>query len=38
MSGADCYISGPPEMIKVVSAALRAHGVNSERIRIDAWE
>jgi ferredoxin-NADP reductase len=38
MTGADYYISGPPEMIKVVSAELLAHGVNSERTRIDAWE
>ena len=38
MTGADCYISGPPEMIKVLSADLRAHGVNSERIRVDTWE
>jgi ferredoxin-NADP reductase len=38
MTGADCYISGPPEMIRVLSTALRAQGVNSERVRTDAWE
>ena len=34
----DFYISGPPGMLKAVSADLRARGVSPEAIHIDAWE
>ena len=32
------YISGPPAMLQAVSEDLRAHGISSEAIHIDAWE
>ena len=32
------YISGPPAMLQTVSGDLRAHGISSEAIHIDAWE
>lgn len=32
------YISGPPAMLRTVSEDLRAHGITSEAIHIDAWE
>lgn len=32
------YISGPPAMLETVSRDLRAHGITSEAIHIDAWE
>jgi ferredoxin-NADP reductase len=32
------YISGPPAMLQTVSGDLRAHGITSEAIHIDAWE
>ncbi len=32
------YISGPPAMLQTVSEDLRAHGITSEAIHIDAWE
>ncbi|MBK5296207.1 MAG: FAD-dependent oxidoreductase [Vicinamibacteria bacterium] len=32
------YISGPPAMLRTVSDDLRAHGITSEAIHIDAWE
>jgi NAD(P)H-flavin reductase len=32
------YLSGPPVMLKALTQQLREHGVNPERIRIDAWE
>jgi benzoate/toluate 1,2-dioxygenase reductase subunit len=35
---ADCYLSGPPQMVAALSADLRQRGVSAERIRIDAWE
>jgi ferredoxin-NADP reductase len=32
------YISGPPEMIKILSGDLKQRGVGADSIRIDAWE
>jgi ferredoxin-NADP reductase len=32
------YVSGPPVMLKALSADLQSRGVPAERIRIDAWE
>lgn len=32
------YLSGPPAMLKALSADLQARGVAAERIRTDAWE
>ena len=34
----DFYISGPPAMLKGISADLKARGVSAEAIHIDAWE
>jgi len=35
---ANFYLSGPPQMIKAISQDLRDRSVQSESIRIDAWE
>ncbi len=32
------YISGPPQMVSVISRDLRARGVSQGSIRVDAWE
>ena len=32
------HFSGPPAMLQTVSGDLRAHGISSEAIHIDAWE
>jgi ferredoxin-NADP reductase len=32
------YLSGPPAMLRALSAGLAARGVTPERIRTDAWE
>lgn len=32
------YLSGPPAMLRTVSADLQRHGVSTEAIHIDAWE
>jgi NAD(P)H-flavin reductase len=32
------YLSGPPVMLKTLSADLRARGVQPDRVRTDAWE
>ncbi|HTW91263.1 MAG TPA: FAD-dependent oxidoreductase [bacterium] len=33
-----CYLSGPPAMLKTLTAELSSVGVASDRIRTDAWE
>ena len=33
-----CYLSGPPAMLKTLTAQLIGLGVSPDRIRIDAWE
>jgi len=33
-----CYVSGPPPMLRSMAADLRARGVPAEAIHIDAWE
>ena len=33
-----CYVSGPPAMLRAIAAGLRTHGVAAEAIHIDAWE
>jgi len=35
---AQFYISGPPSMLRAIGADLRARGISSEAIHIDAWE
>jgi ferredoxin-NADP reductase len=34
----DFYISGPPGMLKAISADLKTRGVSPEAIHVDAWE